>query len=356
MLLDRYLLSRFLGIFLNVSFVSVLLVSLYALLDFLVGFKEKRTDVALSYFLNILPLGFYYISFITLSISLILFLRKVFEKKMELTVQSFGISPLRFSLPVLLFSVFLSSTFLLGNEYAFPKLLGNLWFIEKNYKKKQEVKGFIKNFWFIKKENEVKTYYHVGNLNLSDGSLFNFYAMKVERKNLNPLEVLKVFSGVWKDKEIFIRSGEIYDFEKGKREKVFNKTFKLGLSIKEVELFSEKIDFLSLSEIFFLMQKSKKVGLNVDVYTGELFYRVMFSLSPVFISIFSLYLFFKHKVLSQVIPRFLVFIVILWLVILSPKILPQKANQPVLYSLIPIFLLILYSLKGVYDLRKGFRV
>ncbi|RUM28585.1 MAG: hypothetical protein DSY32_04155, partial [Aquifex sp.] len=292
MLFDRYLLSRFLGIFLNVSLVSVFLVSLYALLDFLIGFKEKKPEVALSYFLNILPLGFYYISFITLSISLIIFLRKVFEKKIELTAESFGISPFRFSLPLLLFSLFLSFTFLLGNEYAFPKLLGNLWFIEKNYKKKQEVKGFIKNFWFVKKEKAFKTYYHVGNLNLSDGSLFNFYALKVERKSLNPAQILKVYSGVWRGKEIFIRNGEVYDFVKEKREKIFNRFFKLGLSVKEVELFSEKIDFLSLSELFFLAQKSKKVGLNADVYAGEFLYRVMFSLSPVFIFLFSLYFFF----------------------------------------------------------------
>jgi len=356
MLFDRYILVRFLGIFINVSFVSVLLISLYALLDFLIGFKEKKWDVALSYFLTILPLGFYYVSFITLSISLITFLRRIFEKKIELTVQSFGISPFRFSLPLLAFSILLSFTFLLGNEYAFPKLLGKLWLIEKNYKKKQEVKGFIKDFWFVKKEKEFKTYYNVGNLNLSNGDLFNFFALKVERENLNPVEVLKVFSGVWKSKELLVRTGEVYNFKKGKRERIFNRRFYLGLSIKELQLFSEKIDFLSLSELFFLAQKSKKVGLNADVYTGELFFRVLFSVSPLFISLFIIYLFFKYKTLSQVVPRFLIFLVTLWLIILSPKLITQKANQPAWYSLFPVFFLLLYSLKGVHNLRKGFRV
>ncbi|RUM29635.1 MAG: hypothetical protein DSY32_03005, partial [Aquifex sp.] len=100
----------------------------------------------------------------------------------------------------------------------------------------------------------------------------------------------------------------------------------------------------------------KKVGLNADVYAGEFLYRVMFSLSPVFIFLFSLYFFFKYRTNSRVIPRFLVLVVFLWLVILSPKILTQKANQSFFYSFTFIFLLLLYSLKGVYDLRKGFRV
>ncbi|NPA32655.1 MAG: hypothetical protein GXO04_03410, partial [Aquificae bacterium] len=87
MLLDRYILRSYLVVFLLTAGVSVLLVSLYTLLDFLLGFKQREVSVALEYFFLLLPVGFYYLSFGIVSVSLFVFMRRVTEKKIDLTAQ-----------------------------------------------------------------------------------------------------------------------------------------------------------------------------------------------------------------------------------------------------------------------------
>ncbi len=159
MLFDRFILINFLWIFLSVSAVGIILVSLYVLADFLVGFKTKTLGIGISYFLNLLPLGFYYISPLIFSVAIFLFLKRIIDRKIDLIVQSFTVSPLRLSAPVLLFSLFISLLFLLGNQFIFPKNARNLWFIEKRFKKKQNVEGIVRNFWFLRKEKESNFYY-----------------------------------------------------------------------------------------------------------------------------------------------------------------------------------------------------
>lgn len=355
MLFDIYIFRNFLLAFLSVNLVSVLLVTLYALLEFILGFKEKSVKIAVEYFLNFLPLGFYYLSFITGGISLVVFLKRIIDKKIDLTVQSFGISPLRFSFSVFLFFFLLSLIFLLGNQYIFPKLLGNLWYIEKHYKKKQKISGIIKNFWFLK-EDRYRTYYYVGNLNLSDGILIDMVAVKVEKSTLTPLEELKVFTGLWKRDEIIVYSGEVYDLIKGDKKILNFKKVKIGINLKDVELFSTKIDFLTLKDLLILYAKSKAVGLNADTYGGELLFRVLFSFFPFFVSLLTFHLFFMWRDLKKVSAGMVLGLMILWLIILSPKLITQKANQPLYFSLIPISFLVILSLKGIYNLGKGFRV
>ncbi|RUM32485.1 MAG: hypothetical protein DSY42_00880 [Aquifex sp.] len=356
MLFDRYTLLNFLTVFTAVSFVSVILVSTYALLDFLLGFKEKNFKIALEYFFNLLPLGFYYLSFIILSIAIILFLKRIFEKKIDLTLQSFMISPLRFSAPLLTFSLFLSFIFILGNQFLFPKLIGNLWYIEKTFKKKQRIGGVIKNFWFLKEGKNFKSYYYIENLNLSDGTLFNLYSIKVNKSSLNPVEILKVFTGKWEDDNLFAINGEFYNFLEGKRKFLYNKRIDLGLTLKDVQLFAEKIDFLSLKDLLELSAKSRKFGLNAEIYLGELIFRILFSLLPFFISLFTLYLYFRFRELKKVVLPFIFAVISLWGIVLFPKILTQKANQPANLSLIPIILLVFLTLKGIHNLSKGFRI
>ncbi|GAB6065531.1 LptF/LptG family permease [Aquifex pyrophilus] len=355
MLFDLYLFRNFFLVFLSVNLVSVLLVSLYGLLEFILGFKEKSINVALQYFFNLLPLGFYYLSFITSGISSVVFLKRIVEKKIDLTVQSFGISPLRFSLSVLLFFLFLSSIFLLGNQYLFPKLLGNLWYIEKHYKKKQRIAGVIKDFWFLK-EGEYRTYYYIGSLNLSDGVLIDSVAIKVERRSLTPVEEIKVFTGLWKGDEIIVYSGEVYNLIKGERKILSFERVRIGIHLKEVELFSTKIDFLTLKDLFILYAKSKAVGLNADTYGGELTFRVLFSFLPSFVSLLAFYLFFRWRDIRKVSGGMVIGLFLLWGIVLSPKLITQKANQPLYFSLLPVGILVILSLKGIHNLRKGFRV
>ncbi|NPB07888.1 MAG: LptF/LptG family permease [Aquificae bacterium] len=356
MLFDRFLLLSFLRLFGTVSFVGVFLVSLYALLDFILGFKVRDPQVGLEYFLLLLPLGFYYISPALLSVSLFLFMKRTLEKKIDLISQSFGVSPLRFSAPLLGFSLGLSFVFLAGNQFLFPSLSGKLWYIEKTYKKKQEAGGIVRNFWFLKKEEGKRTYYYIGTLDLSRNLVFNLSTLEVLEENLQPLRILKVETGIWKEKEVKALGGYEYVFEEGKKKPLKGLTVPVGLSLGEVELFSERIDFLPLSYLFALARKGEAFGFNADVYLGEALFRITFSFFPFVLALLLLYLFLRTRDPRKVIASFLLLLPLLWTASVFPKILTQKTNQPFFLSLVPLAVVGLFLLKGIHNLGKGFRV
>ena len=354
MLFDRFILKSFLWVFLSVSFAGVFIVSLYALADFLVGFKVKEISVATQYFLYLLPLGFYYISPLLISVSLFIFLKRVIDRKTDLIVQSFGISPLRFSLPVLIFSLLLSLLFLAGNQFLFPETAERLWFIEKTYKKKQKVEGIVRNFWFLKKSKERKKYYFVEYLDLSTKRFANFFFLNAEK--FEPVEYIKAKRGSWLGTKLFIESGFRYNFRQGKARFLNYVSFDVGLDVKDLELFAERIDFLSIYELYRLTKKGKQLGYNPDVYLSEMLFRLNFSSLPFILSLFISYLLLKTRSVKKSLLTFLIFLPVIWIALLYPKVGTQKANQPLLLTAIPSLIIYLFVLKGIYNLRKGFRV
>ncbi|WP_461829926.1 LptF/LptG family permease [Aquifex sp.] len=354
MLFDRFILKSFLWVFLSVSFAGVFIVSLYALADFLVGFKVKNLEIALQYFLYLLPLGFYYVSPLLISVALFLFLKRVIDKKTDLIIQSFGVSPLRFSLPLLLLSLLLSLIFLSGNQFLFPDAAKKLWFIEKTYKKKQKIEGIVRNFWFLKKEEAGNKYYFVEYLDLSTKRFANFFFLDTEE--FEPTEYIKAKSGSWIGTKLFIEKGFKYNFREGKLYKLNYVGFDVGLSIRDLELFAEKIDFLSLYELYRLAQRGKLLGYNPDVYLGEILFRFNFSFLPFILSVLIIYLLLKTRSVKRALLVFLVFLPVIWVALLYPKVGTQKANQPILLTAFPPLIIYLLVLKGIHNLRKGFRV
>ena len=354
MLFDRFILKSFLWIFLSVSVVGVFIVSLYALADFLVGFKVKQTRIALEYFLNLLPLGFYYISPLILSVALFVFLKRVIDRKIDLVAQSFTLSPFRFFLPILTFSLLLSLLFLIGNQYLFPKNAKQLRFIEKTYKKKQKVEGIVRNFWFLKKTDEGNKYYFVEYLDLSSKRFANFFFLSTER--LEPVEYIRAFAGTWLGTKVFIEKGFEYNFKREQGRTLESVSFEVGLEAKDLELFAETVDFLPLYDLYKLAEKGKYLGYNSDIYLGETLFRVNFSLLPIVLSLFIFYLFVKTRNLKKALIVFLIFLPIIWVALMFPKVGTQKTNQPFLLTAIPSAIIYLIALKGIYNLRKGFRV
>ena len=355
MLFDRFLLKGFLWIFFSVSAVGVSLVSLYALTDFLVGFKVKEISVALKYFLYLIPLGFYYISPLIISIALFIFLKRVVDRKIDLIVQSFGISPFRFSVPFLIFSLLLSLLFVAGNQFLFPKIAKRLWFIEKTYKKKQRVEGIVRNLWFLKKgKNGLKKYYFIEYLDLASKRFANFFLLSSE--GFEPIEYLKAKRGKWFGTKLFIENGFKYNFTRGEATFLNHVSLNMELNVKDLELFAEKINFLSLYDLYRLVQKGEYLGYNPDVYLGEMLFRLNFSSLPFTFSIFITFLVLKTRSVKKSLSVFLIFLPLIWIALLYPKIGTQKANQPLTLTLIPSTIIYLLVLKGIHNLRKGFRV
>ena len=354
MLFDRYILKSFLWVFLSVSFAGVFIVSLYALADFLVGFKVKDLNVAIQYFLYLLPLGFYYVSPLLISVALFLYLKRVIDRKTDLIIQSFGVAPLRFTLPIILFSLSLSLLFVLGNQFLFPKTAERLWFIEKTYKKKQKVEGIVRNFWFLKRGEGERRYYHVEYLDLSSKRFVNFFFLRTEK--FEPVEYIRAKRGSWLGTKLFIERGFKYNFREGKAKPLNYVSFDVGLDVKDLELFAEKIDFLSLYELYKLTEKGKLLGYNPDVYLGEILFRLNFSFLPFILSILIIYLLLNTRSVKKSLLMFLFLLPVIWVTLLYPKVGTQKANQPLLLTSLPSLIIYLLVLKGIHNLRKGFRV
>ena len=353
---DRYLLLNFLKVFSAVSFVSVGLIVLYSLTDFLLGFKETNLEVGLKYTLYLIPLGFYILSSLLVNIALIVLFRRFFSKGVDFTVQSFGISPLRFSAVFVGFTLVLSSLFLFLNESFLPGLFKRVWYIEKTYKKKQEIGRLVERLWFVKKTSFGKYYVYIGSLDVTSGKFAGLFMLRVSSEG-KVKEVVEGKSGRWSGNVIYVDRGSAYNFGEGyfvRELKEFSLSTEIGIS--EIGLFAEKIQHVKSSSLINLYLKGGKLGLDTDRYISEVLYRGGMSLLPLIVLLPLLRDLFRYRSLRAGMLSFLVHLVVGWMVAVSPKLLADKANLSPGYALIAYSLLVPYLLKGIYDLRKGFRL
>jgi len=353
---DRYLLLNFLKVFAVVSFVSVGLIVLYSLTDFFLGFKETNLRVGVQYVLYLIPLGFYILSSVLVNIALIVLFRRFFSKGVDFTVQSFGVSPLRFSAVFLGFTLFLSSLFLFLNESFLPGLFKKVWYIEKTYKKKQEVGRLVERLWFVKETGFGRYYVYIGSLDVSNGRFAGLFMLRVSSEG-RVKEVIEGRSGRWSGNVIYVEKGSAYDFGRGyfvRELKEFSLSTEIGIS--EIGLFAEKIQHVKSSSLINLYLKGSKLGLDTDRYISEVLYRGGMSLLPLLVFLPLLRDLFRYRNLRAGMLSFLVHLIIGWMVAVSPKLLADRANLSPGYAFVAYSLLLPYLLKRVNDLRKGFRL
>ena len=355
-ILDRYISVNYLKVFLSVTFASMALILLYSLTDFLFSFKEKSLGIVLRYVAYLVPVGFYVLSSIVVNLSLLIFFRRIISKKIDLTVQSFGISPLRFASVLIGGILSLSLLFLLLNESFLPGMFKRLWYVEKTFKKKQEIGRLVERFWFVKETERGKYFVYIGSLDVSRGRFADLFMLKVSPEG-KVLEVVEGKSGSWKGNVIRVDRGSAYNFEEGYFVKELS-NFSLGVEIgvEEIGIFAEKIDHVRASSLLNLYLKGSRLGLDTDRYLSELLYRGGMSLLPFLVALPLMEQVIKRRSLRVGSFFFLVYLTIGWLLAVSPKLLAEKANLPPSYSLLAYGAYLLYLLKGVNDLRKGFRV
>ncbi len=355
-ILDRYLSVSYLKIFLSVSLASMTLVILYSLTDFFFGFKEKSLRVVIEYVIYLIPVGFYVLSSIVVNVSLLLLFKRILSRNMDLTVQSFGISPLRFTAVLIAGVFFLSSFLLLLNESFIPGMFKRLWYVEKTFKKKQEVGRLVERFWFVKDTGKSKYFVYIDSLDVSTGRFAGLFMLKTSAEG-KVLEVVEGRSGSWRGNVIRVDRGSAYNFEEGYFVRNLS-NFSLGVEIgvKEIGLFAEKIEHVRASSLLNLYLKGSRLGLDTDRYLSELIHRGGMSFLPFFVALPMMRQVLKRRSLKVGSVSFLIYLIIGWLLAISPKLLADKANLPPAYSLFGYGVYFLYLLKGVYDLRKGFRV
>ncbi len=353
---DRYLLLNFLKVFGVVSVVSVGLIVIYSLTDFFLGFKVTSLEVGVKYVLYLVPLGFYILSSLLVNISVLILFRRLFSRGTDLTAQSFGLSPLRFSAVLLVFVLSLSLLFLTANESFIPGLFKKLWYIEKTYKKKQEIGRLVERLWFVKETELGRYYVYVGSLEVSSGRFAGLFMLRVTPGG-EVYEVVEGRSGRWKGNVIHVDTGSAYNFHEGyfvRKLENFSLGTEIGLS--EVGIFAEKIQHVRSSSLINLYMKGGKLGLDTDRYLSEVLYRGGMSLLPLMIFIPLLRDLFRFRNLRAGMLSFFLHLVVGWMVSISPKLLMDKANLPPQYALVAYLLFLAYLSKRVYDLGKGFRV
>ncbi len=347
------MLSNFLKITLVVLCVSVALTLLYSLTELVTTFKVKDLSIGIRYCLYLMPLGVYIMFPLITGISVTVLLRRVFSRNLDLIAQSFGLSPLRFSLPVIGTVLLFSVLFLLLNESFIPGLFREVWYIEKVFKKKEEVGSVVEDLWLVRKAGNKRYFVFVDSLDTRTGRFANIFLLITSEEG-KVSGVVEGMRGVWSGRVLKVEEGKVYSFDgESKRGDL---TLDAGIDLREVSLFAEKIEHLRTSSLLTLYRKGGAVGFDTDRYLAEVLFRGGMS----FLSFLVVVPLIKHALKRRSVrTSFLVLLLHLvlgWLVVISPKVVSVKVGLPPLFPGLLMLAFFLYVLKGVYDLGKGFRV
>ncbi len=352
-MLGKYTLLFYVRIFIVVSLILLGIVSSYAFAEFFLVFKEKSIKVALLYFFNLLPLAFFYLLPTTSIVSLMIVFRRIFVKKIDLITQSFGISPLKFSSSILFFILLICLiNFLLSFDF-YAKRDKNLYNIEKEFKKKQDVENLIvRNVWFLKDIDGERFYVNFQLVNMKDGKVAGIFILRSEKGSIK--DVVYADKGLWKGDRVFLPYAKAEDFKKGE-ESIKNLSFEL-VDISIAKPIGEKVQHISSSQLLLLYSLGDKMGLNYNLYMAEFLRRFLLSFSSLPILVITLSATVKKRSILFGFFHFLFATTLYWVGLSSVKALAEDTSFNPLYGLLVFLPLLYFSLKGVYDLVKGFRV
>lgn len=352
-MLSRYILLNHLKTFLLLFIVLVGILYAYLVGEVLLVFKEKSPEIFISYLLNFLPIAFFYSVAFVNALALLVAFRRLFQRKIDLLLQSFGISPLRFFLAILIFSLFLSAINLIGSYKLYPESQRKLFSIEKEYKKAKEIeKGIVRNLWLTKEENGETYFYNFELVELSTGKVHGFFLIKVKEGSI--IQMITANNGRWEDKRLYFTDASVRDLTTGE-EKIqrFEMNF---IELSQIKPLAEKPEHLSMNDVFLLSFFGEGIGINYRQYAYELAKRVLNSVFPVFMSLIVGWVYIRWRQLKLSLFALILSFSAHWFFINMMRSMIENTNISLyvvylMYAPIPVL-----ALKGLYDLGKGFRV
>ncbi len=354
-LFSLYSLLGVLRLFLLINAVVISISLMYSVIDFLLSFKVKSFSLALRYGFFVASISFYTLSPLALALSAIIFLRRLVQRKLDLVFYTAGMSPLRFAAVPVILSIALSCVNLALSDSFYPWLVKNVWTIEKSYKKKQEVGVLIRDFWFIKEEEGSALYTYIGSLDVGSGRFSNLFLLQTDGEQ-EIQKVVRCEIGVWRENRIEVLSGTEYDFLRGRfKEGIHGETIKVPIHIRDVSLFAEKVEHVSMSALVHLYLLGSRVGFDTNPYLGEILYRVGMSLFAFFLMVPVVRSVLGRRSLRAGVMAFLGNSTALWLMVSLLDVLPSKVGVSPKPVVVLYLLYFLYTLKGVHYLHKGFR-
>lgn len=348
-----YNLREFLKVFLILSLVFSLLLGFYSLLDVLLLYKVSAPHIIPKAILTTVFSSFYYTASILNCLALMIYMRRVFKKSYDRLSYSFGISPLRFFMPVLMAS-FILSLLQLALSYSFyPKIFKNAYVIEREFKKgKAKEELVLDNLWLSLGEGEKRSYIRIGFANLRDGRVYDVFSVSLEGNYIDG--VLYAKEGLWKDKSLTLIGAERTYFADGLKEK---KDITLEfISVDDAKAFGEKLNHLRMDKLISLYSLAGSLGMNNDIYLAELLLRLVISLSVLTLTLPLAYHLLKERSFLKPSMFFLLYIAFYILSLNLIKITAQELGRSPFLGALPFFVLVLLSFRSLYYLGKGFRV
>ncbi|WP_340695594.1 LptF/LptG family permease [Hydrogenobacter thermophilus] len=352
-MLGKYVLFLYVKLFLIVNAILLGIVSSYALMELLFLFKQKSADIAFSYLANLLPLSFLYLSPFSSVIAMMILLRYVFLRKIDLIVQSFGISPLKFFLNIVLFLVFVSFFNFFMNFNTYAENNKNLYSIEKRFKKRQEIEDLIvRNAWFFKEENDERIYINFQFVDIKGGKVAGVFLVRGRENNI--LEIVQADRGLWKGDTILLPFAKVWNFKEGNTTAKYM-AIKL-FDIKNAQPIGERVEHVSLNQLIFLYFLGKSIGLNYNLYMSEIIRRFLSSFTSVPIGIIVMSYTIKRRNILAGLLSFVPAFFFYWMSFVLTRLFSESMSLSPIYGLIAFAPLFFFSLKGLYYLGKGFRV
>ncbi|MCI4458890.1 MAG: LptF/LptG family permease [Thermocrinis sp.] len=348
-----YNLREFLKVSLLLSLVFSLLLSLYSLMDVLLLYKVSAPHIIPKAILLTVFSSFYYTAPILNCLALMIYVRRVFKKSYDRLSYSFGLSPLRFFMPVLIASSILSLLQFALSYSFYPKIFKDAYAIEREFKKgKAKEELVLNNFWFSLGEGEKRSYIRIGFANLMDGRVYDVFSVYLQGNYING--VLYAKEGLWRDKSLTLIGAERCYFDSGLKEK---KDITLEfISVDDARAFGEKLNHLRMDKLISLYSLASSLGMNKNVYLAELLLRLVISLSVLALTLPVAYHLLKERSFLRPSMFFLLYTTLYILSLNLIKITAQELGRSPLLGALPFFVLVLLSFRSLYYLGKGFRV
>ena len=356
-LLYKYIIAYFFKIFIVINAVIIVITSIYGLADIFLSFKEVSFKLGAKYVILLIPFVFYYLSPLSYTSASMILFKRLADRKIDLTSQSFGISPYHFMLPLILLSLTISLFHLLMNEKVYPYIYKEIKHIEEKYKtRKAEHKKVARDIWFLKKVHGDKVYVYIKTIEIDSGRFLNLLMLRIGNDD-RVKEITEGDYGSWIGKKVNIKRGAYFNFlNANKNKKLVNESIEMGFDLKEISLLAERIEFLPSSSLLFLFSKGREIGIDVNQYLGELLYRIGISFFTFFLFIPTASNFLTSRKLKNSLIYFFFMTITVWFFIAMSKILPSEANITPIYVLFAYLGLLIYSLKRLYNMRKGVRI
>ncbi len=274
--LDRYVFKEALKLF---ALTITTLLVLFSVIDFIGNidlFMKIGMDKGVSYVLGRLPLYAVRVIPVAMFISSLTTLSK-FSSTSELTVvKSLGISIYRFSIPVIVLSIFVSLFSLSIQQFLLPQTLSKAKEIKSTKASEKELIGG--SVWFRGNRNE---FIYFDSFNPEKLEAKRVSIIELSKSSFTPLRRIDALSGknisdgIWEIEKCYIR-----DFKGSKF--LYKDRMELNLGVNGKELMRSAIDpeTMGILELYLISKRFERIGYNSSPLKVEMFSKMALSFLP----------------------------------------------------------------------------